>query len=150
VVDAPRGEADAGSQIGDARLVIAVFREDSRVLAAEGYSNVSIARELGVGRPTVIECRKRFGEEGVQGLTRIRPGRGRPARISPEKVAEIVHATLHEQPEGETHWSCRLLAKATGVSPATVQRIWDQHNLKPWRTGDVQALKRQAVFGEAD
>jgi len=70
------------------------------LLAAEGHSNVSITRELGVGRPTVIECRRRFAEEGVQGLTRVRPGRGRPARISQEKVAEIVHATLHEQPEG--------------------------------------------------
>src|SRR5579884_1459681 len=104
------------------------------LLAAEGHSNVSIARELGVGRPTVIECRRRFGQEGVQGLTRVRPGRGRPARISQEKVAEIVHATLHEQPEGATHWSCRSLARAKGVSSATVQRIWDQHNLKPWRT----------------
>jgi len=69
----------------------------------------------------------------MQGLTRVRPGRGRPARISHEKVTEIVHATLHENPEGETHWSCRSLAKAKGVSPATVQRIWDQHDLKPWR-----------------
>jgi hypothetical protein len=104
------------------------------LLAAEGYSNASIARRVGVGRPTVIDCRKRFGEEGVQGLTRVRPGRGRPARISQEKVAEIVHATLHEKPAGQTHWSCRSLAKAKGVSPATVQRIWDAHNLKPWRT----------------
>jgi hypothetical protein len=104
------------------------------LLAAEGHSNMTIARELGVGRPTVIECRRRFGEEGMQGLTRVRSGRGRPARISQEQVAEIVHATLHEKPEGETHWSCRSLAKAKGVSPATVQRIWDQHSLKPWRT----------------
>jgi transposase len=111
------------------------------LLAAEGHSNVQIARELGVGRPTVIECRRRFGEEGVQGLTRVRPGRGRPARISPEKVAEIVEATLHEQPEGETHWSCRSLARAKGVSPATVQRIWDQHNLKPWRAETFKLSK---------
>ena len=40
---------------------------------------------------------------------------------------------MHTKPEGETHWSCRSLAKAQGVSPATVQRIWDAHNLKPWR-----------------
>jgi transposase len=103
------------------------------LLAAEGHSNVSIARTLEVGRPTVIDSRRRFCDEGLEGLTRVRPGRGRPARISQEKVAEIVNATLHEKPPGETHWSCRSLAKAKGVSPATVQRIWDQHNLKPWR-----------------
>jgi transposase len=108
------------------------------LLAAEGHPNVSIARAVGVGRPTVIDCRRRFCEEGVEGLTRVRPGRGRPAQISPERVAEIVRMTLQEKPPGETHWSCRSLAKATGVSPATVQRIWDQHNLKPWR---VQTFK---------
>ena len=103
------------------------------LLAAQGHSNVSIARTVGLGRPTVIACRRRFCEEGAEGLTLVRPGRGRKARISPEKVAEIVEATLHSKPEGETHWSCRSLAKAQGVSPATVQRIWDAHNLKPWR-----------------
>ncbi len=64
---------------------------------------------------------------------RVRRGRGRKPTISQEKVAEIVEATLHSKPEGQTHWSCRTLAKAMGVSPATVARIWDQHNLKPWR-----------------
>ena len=50
------------------------------LLAAEGHSNVSIARTLGVGRPTVIDSRRRFCEEGLEGLARVRPGRGRPAR----------------------------------------------------------------------
>src|SRR3990167_3250 len=30
-----------------------------------------------------------------------------------------------------THWSTRSMAKALGVSKATVCRIWQQHNLKP-------------------
>jgi transposase len=51
--------------------------------------------------------------------------------IPPEKVEAIVHATLHTKPKGETHWSCRSLAKAQGVSPATVQRIWSARGLKP-------------------
>ena len=42
-----------------------------------------------------------------------------------------MHATLHEKPAGETHWSCRSMAKAHGVSPATVQRIWSARGLKP-------------------
>jgi transposase len=66
-------------------------------------------------------------------LTGVKPGRGRKPQIATEKVAQIIDATLHSTPPGETHWSCRSMAEAQGVSPATVQRIWDAHNLKPWR-----------------
>jgi hypothetical protein len=72
----------------------------------------------------VAAWRERFEQEGLKAFSGVRPGRGRKPSIPPEKVAEIVHATLHEKPAGETHWSCRSMAKAQGVSAATVQRIW--------------------------
>jgi transposase len=53
-------------------------------------------------------------------------------------VQEIVHATLHEKPPGETHWSCRSMARAHGVSHTTVQKIWAARGLKPHR---VQTFK---------
>src|SRR5450755_360041 len=71
--------------------------------------------------------------EGLADLGVIAAGRGRKPSISAEKVEAIVHATLHEKPAGETHWSCRSMAKAQGVSPATVQRIWSARELKPHR-----------------
>jgi transposase len=61
----------------------------------------------------------------------VRPGRGRKPTISDAQVAEIVRATLQDTPPGETHWSCRSMAKAKGVSPASVQRIWSALDLKP-------------------
>ena len=97
----------------------------------EGHSNSAIARDLDVSRPTVIMWRERFRAEGPQALTEVKAGRGRPRRISAAKVKEIVDATTQTTPPGETHWSCRSMAKAQGVSPATVQRIWDAHGLKP-------------------
>ena len=117
------------------------------LLAAEGESNSAIARTVGVGRPTVIACRRRFCQEGVDGLTQVRPGRGRKRQISPQKVAQIIEATLHTTPPGETHWSCRSMATAQGVSPATVQRIWDAHNLKPHRV-DTFKLSNDKRFLE--
>jgi hypothetical protein len=63
----------------------------------------------------------------------VREGRGRKPSIGAEKVAAIVHATLHETPPGETHWSCRSMARVQGVSPATVQRIWPARGLQPHR-----------------
>jgi transposase/transposase-like protein len=99
--------------------------------AAEGESNSSIASRLGVSRPTVIQWRERFAAGGPAALADTKPGRGRKPSISSEKVRQIVEATLHTEPDGATHWSCRSMAKAHGVSPATVQRIWDAHGLKP-------------------
>src|SRR2546429_7320104 len=39
--------------------------------------------------------------------------------------------SLETKPKGMTHWSCRTLAKAQGVSHSTVNRLWQLHNLKP-------------------
>jgi transposase len=104
------------------------------LMAATGLSNNRIARELNTSRPTVIEWRRRFQEGGVDALTHIRPGRGRPISISAERVQAIVDATLQTKPKGATHWSCRTMAKAQGVSHSTVHRIWDSHGLQPHRT----------------
>jgi Winged helix-turn helix/DDE superfamily endonuclease len=108
------------------------------LMAADGHSNSAIARALQVSRPTVIMWRERFAAGGAQTLTEVKEGRGRKRSISAQKVKEIVVATTQTTPPGETRWSCRSMAKAHGVSPATVQRIWDAHGLKPHR---VRAFK---------
>ena len=110
-----------------------VSRAKVILLAAEGISISSIAGQLSVSRPTVLSWCRRFVEGGVGGLTAIRPGRGRKRRISAARVEEIVQATLQTKPPGATQWSCRTMAHAQGVSPATVQRIWDAHGLQPHR-----------------
>ena len=103
------------------------------LLAGAGESNSQIARALGVSRPTVILWRSRFSREGTAALTETRPGRGRKPTIPAAKIKAIVQATTQTRPPGQTHWSCRSMAKAHGVSPASVQRIWDAHGLKPHR-----------------
>jgi transposase len=108
-----------------------VLRARALLLAAEGVANTAIAKQVGVAPSTIAAWRARFVEDGLAGLSTIRPGRGRKPSISDEQVAEIVRATLEDTPPGETHWSCRSMAKAQGVSPATVQRIWSARGLKP-------------------
>jgi len=117
------------------------------LLAAQGSSNSEIARQLFVSRPTVIMWRARFQTGGPAALTEVKPGRGRKRTISAAHVKAIVAATTQTVPPGETHWSCRTMAKAQGVSAATVQRIWDAHGLKPHRTRAFK-LSGDPLFSE--
>jgi len=117
------------------------------LLAGEGLSNRQIAHQLGTSRPTVLLWRDRFEEGGTAALTEIREGRGRKRRILVKKVQQIVTATLHTTPKAATHWSCRTMAKAQGVSAATVQRIWEAHGLQPHRVATFK-LSRDPRFVE--
>src|SRR5580765_574162 len=108
-----------------------VQRASVLLMAGRGMASTRIAAVAGLSATTVAAWRGRFEQEGLKAFSGVRPGRGRKPSIPPEKVAEIVHATLHEKPAGETHWSCRSMAEAQGVSAATVQRIWAARGLKP-------------------
>ena len=108
-----------------------VQRAKALLLAADGVANNRIADEVGVTVVTVRAWRNRFAEEGLAKLGEVRKGRGPKPSIPAEKVEEIVAATLHSKPKGETHWSTRSMAKHAGVSRNTVQRIWKARGLKP-------------------
>ena len=108
-----------------------VTRAKALLLAQDGEANTAIAWELGVSPSSVTSWRARFEQEGIAKFGKVKAGRGRKATIPDDKVAAIVEATLHDKPPGETHWSCRSMAKAQGVSPATVQRVWAARGLKP-------------------
>ena len=100
-------------------------------LASDGVPNQDIAREVGVSRPTVQLWRERFLALRMAGLQQDAPRPGRLPSISETKVRAVIDATLRTTPPGATHWSVRTMAAAQGISPASVQRIWTQHNLKP-------------------
>jgi len=100
-------------------------------LASDGVTNQDIASEVGVSRPTVQLWRERFLALRIAGLEKDAPRPGRLPSISEKKVRAVIDATLHAKPPAATHWSVRTMAAAKGISPASVQRIWKQHNLKP-------------------
>ncbi|HAV91894.1 TPA: IS630 family transposase, partial [candidate division WOR-3 bacterium] len=100
-------------------------------LSAQGVFNHDIAQRLNISRPTVQLWRERFLALRLSGLEKDAPRPGRIPRITQKKVTAIVNATLHTTPSDATHWSTRSMAKAQGVSAASVRRIWKQYNLKP-------------------
>ena len=124
-----------------------VLRSRIVLLAASGQPNRRIAQELKTSRPTVILWRQRFLEGGPVALSEDAAGRGRKAGVTAEKVKQIVEATLHSHPVAATHWSVRTMAVAQGVSPATVQRIWDAHGIQPHRSERFK-LSRDKRFVE--
>jgi len=108
--------------LGRARVVL---------LAAEGWSDMEIGKQLAITRQKAARWRGRFAELRQAGLERDRAGRGRKKTVSPEKVAEVIRRTTQERPAGQTHWSTRTLAAAMGLGATTVRSIWQTHGLKP-------------------
>jgi len=100
-------------------------------MAADGKANTYIADRLEVTPVTVRAWRTRFAKDGLADFGAVRAGRGRKPQIAEEKIAQVVDLTLHSKPQGQTHWSCRTMAKKAAMSPATVQRIWSARGLKP-------------------
>ena len=115
--------------------------------ALAGEDNVSIAEELEVSRATVQLWRRRVHERGIGEVWQIAPGRGRKPHYDQAKRDRIIEATLLSKPQGMTHWSCRQMAQAQGVSKNTVNRLWQLHNIKPHLSGTFK-LSRDAKFLE--
>ena len=124
-----------------------VLRARIVLLSANGISTAEIMRRLSTSTPTISRWRNRYETDGVAGLFKDRSRSGRKRRIEEAKVREVVHRTLQEKPLCATHWSTRSLAKVVGLSPASVQRIWKAHGLKPHRIRTFK-LSRDPRFVE--
>src|SRR5665213_3872956 len=112
-----------------------VLRSRALSWAADGVANNEIAQRMNVNPNTARMWRQRFEEEGLDGVGRVAPGRGRKLSLSKGTVAEVVALTMNELPDdGSTQWSSRTLAQHVGISHVTVARIWKDHGLQPWKT----------------
>ena len=110
-----------------------VLRARIVLACAEGLTNTAVADRLGTSLPTVGKWRRRFPEQGVQGLhDGLRPGR--PRTYDDERVAGTVNRALREKPANANVWSVRLVAGAEGVSKSTVQRWFALFGVKPHRS----------------
>lgn len=101
--------------------------------AAKGQRDKEIAKSMEINAKTVALWRQRFCGEGPDCLWEVAGGRGRKPQLTAGKIEEIINATLQTRPSGATHWSCRTMAEAQGVSKATINRIWQSHGLQPHR-----------------
>src|SRR3712207_2468365 len=110
-----------------------VWRARIVLMTADGAGTMAIRAATGKGKPTIWRWQARYMQDGAEDLFRDAP-RGRAfAAASAEQVAAVVERTLHEDPPAATHWTLRAMAKASGLAPSTIHRIWREHGLKPHR-----------------
>jgi AraC-like DNA-binding protein len=82
----------------------------------------------------VSKWRLRFLKQRLNGLyDEVR--RGKPRTIDDERMAQLIQKTLHTKPaDGSTHWSVRMIAAETAISPTSVHRYFKLQGLQPHRS----------------
>ena len=84
----------------------------------EGWSAPQVAQALDVAEGTVFRIKRRFAEEGLEGVLQDRPQAHRYRKLDDRGEAHPVSSTgqalialaCSEPPEGHEHWTLRLLA----------------------------------------
>jgi transposase len=99
---------------------------------ASGAENQQVAADLQIDKTTVGKWRRRFVERRIDGL-RDEPRSGAPRTVEDARIEAVIVRTLESLPPDATHWSSRGMARASGLSVSTVQRIWRAFGLQPHR-----------------
>ena len=125
-----------------------VFKAKLILALADGKSYSAVEAELGTSRPTIARWKARFENSRIAGLEGRHKG-SRPRRATPAMQARLLKKTQQKPGDGSTHWSCRKMAAAVGLSPATVYRIWSKARLKPHRLDRYMASNDPAFEQKA-
>src|SRR6266571_4150682 len=114
----------------------------ARVVLAcgEGLDNKTVARQARCSLGMVNKWRSRFLQARLEGLY-DEPRPGAPRKVSDAEVEKVVIQTLESTPRGQTHWSTRSLAQASGLSRMTISRIWRAFGLQPHRSETFKLSK---------
>ena len=102
------------------------------LLVADGRSYSTICTMLAVTDRFISRWKRRYTAGGILALADA-PRRGRQDhRVSPAKIAKVLHLTVNEKPpEPLTHWTTRRMAARVGVSEGSIRTIWRREGLKP-------------------
>src|SRR5437773_1428554 len=103
------------------------------LLCGDGLASTVVARKLHVRDQTVGKWRGRFVRDRLDGLY-DEPRPGAPRTIADADVERVLTRALETTPGGQTHWSMRGMAQATGLSRMTISRIWHAFGLQPHRS----------------
>jgi transposase len=132
IVLRPKDRAELERIIADGNTPQKIAKRARIVLmTVDGDGVMAIMREVGASKTTVWRWQGYFVEAGVAGLVK---GRSKPPGTKPiaaDIKLKVIEKTVKERPANATHWSVRTMAKEMGISHTSVQRIWNEHGLKP-------------------
>ena len=134
VIVSAEDRARLAAIIGDrSRPLKHVQRARIILYSADRLPVLEVVRRAEVSRPAVWRWQRHYAEGGVERL--LREGSRKPGKapVPPPVVAKVVALTCGEPPGEVTHWTGRAMAKVSGLSLTTVQRIWKAHKLAPHR-----------------
>jgi transposase len=110
-----------------------VWRAKIVLLSAAGVGTNEIMRQTGTSKTCVWRWQERFMREGFAGLLRDKTRSSRVAPLGAEVAERVVALTQTDPPAETTYWTAAMMAKASGISVSSVQRIWRSHGLQPHR-----------------
>ncbi len=104
-----------------------------------GWTDDAIAEALEVSQPTVARVRRQFVDEGLEAaLNRRAPRRTYLRKLDGEQEAHLVALACGEPPDGQAHWTLRLLADklveleiVEAISYQTVRRTLKKTSSSP-------------------
>nr|WP_087149382.1 IS630 family transposase [Algoriphagus resistens] len=104
-------------------------------------TNEQISKMLKVGMRTIDRVKKRFLEEGLEGVLERKPSsRIYDKKIDGDTEAKLVQLCCSDPPVGHAKWSLRLLADkmveleyVESISYVSVRNNFKKNELKPWK-----------------
>ena len=76
----------------------------------EGWSAPKVAEALDVAESSVFRIKRRFAEDGLDGVLRDRPQAYRYRKLDDRAGAHLIALACTPAPEGHDHWTLRALA----------------------------------------
>jgi len=107
------------------------LRIQTVLLREKGKGTGEICEFLGIHQATVSSYINRYNTYGIDSLLQDKTRKPGKNPISQKVKNEICRLVCNEKPAGETHWSCRSLAKRVGIGHASVNTILREYGLKP-------------------
>ena len=76
----------------------------------EGWSAPKVAHALDVAESSVFRIKRRFAEDGLDGVLKDRPQANRYRKLDDRAEAYLISLACTPAPEGHDHWTLRALA----------------------------------------